>query len=477
MRKIKKFVYQERTKIVSLANKSIPVASGFVADYREKIGQTVQTEINSKTVLNKLAIMRTFVNPHSYLPIMTGSAIKGAIRTAILNQLAIKACLKRPQDVSMPKKLQNNLLKFDNPTTDPLKLLKISDGEYRHVDNLPATEIMYAVSKRRVVKEGKIAGGPTTYLEVISGFRSQAFNFDIRFMDNSSQDPHHKLPKDIQTLAKICNDYYLPKLEKELHELSDRNYLDANFVKEINHLLNGELGAALKQNKAFLLRLGKHSGAYNKTLDNLRQIYIPKHKKAVSETSEVRLAATVSSKQAIDLLPFGWVLIELDNIHLTQTHKTLKQLALANSAYAQRDKLIQFKQTQENAKARLLLQKAEQERELANQRAVELAQKQEEEAERLKQASRPAYERAITNFKKAFDEDSAKNKSKNRQFRPDSPLGQQLIHFIEEVQNDWPSEAMSDIKKMTEDTFKYLGVDRKAKGKAKELWQKLQVQN
>ncbi len=34
---------------------------------------------------------------------MTGSAIKGAIRTAILNQLAIKACLKRPQDVSMPK--------------------------------------------------------------------------------------------------------------------------------------------------------------------------------------------------------------------------------------------------------------------------------------------------------------------------------------------------------------------------------------
>ena len=162
---------------------------------------------------------------------------------------------------------------------------------------------------------------------------------------------------------------------------------------------------------------------------------------------------------------------------MTQTHKTLKQLALANSAYAQRDKLIQFKQTQENAKARLLLQKAEQERELANQRAVELAQKQQEEAERLKQASRPAYERAITNFKKAFDEDSAKNKSKNRQFRPDSPLGQQLIHFIEEVQNDWPSEAMSDIKKMTEDTFKYLGVDRKAKGKAKELWQKLQVQN
>lgn len=490
LRKIQSFIYQEREKIASLANSAIPVASGFVTDYQEKVGKTVQTESNSKAVLNKLAVMRTFVNPHSYLPIMTGSAIKGAIRTAILNNLAIIAGLKHPQDVTVPKKLQNNSLKFDNPSTDPLKLLKVSDAEYHHIDELPATEIMYAVSKRRVAKEGKTAGGPTTYLEVVSGFRSQAFNFDIRLMDSPSQDPHHMLPKDIKALANICNDYYLPKLKKELRELNDMCYLADNYVSGLNRLLDGELGVALQQNKAFLLRLGKHSGAYNKTLDNIRAIEIPQHKEVinirgydkkvaikVAETPEVRLAATASSKQAVDLLPFGWVLVELDNIFLTQTHNTLKELALANNAYSQRDKLIRLKQTQEQAKIQLAIDMADRERVLANQLANELAQKQIEEAEKIRQAGLPIYERAINDFKKAFEEDKPKNKSKNRQFKPDSPLGQQLINFIDEVKADWPMEVIAEVKKITEEAFKYLGSDRKVKGKAKELWQKLQVQN
>jgi CRISPR-associated protein Csm5 len=490
LRKIQSFIYQEREKIASLANSTIPVASGFVADYQEKVGKTVQTESNSKAVLNKLAVMRTFTNPHSHLPIMTGSAIKGAIRTAILNQLAIKSGLKKPQDVRDSRKLPNELLAFRNPSDDPLKLLKISDAEYHHVDNLPATEVLFAVSKRRVAKEGKTAGGPTTYLEAVSGFRGQAFNFDLRFLENPSQDPNRKLPKDIKALASICNDYYLPKLKKELRELNDMCYLADNYVSGLNRLLDGELGVALQQNKAFLLRLGKHSGAYNKTLDNIRAIEIPQHKEVinmrgydkkvaikVAETPEVRLAATASSKQAVDLLPFGWVLIELDNIFLTQTHNTLKELALANNAYSQRDKLIQLKQTQEQAKIQLAIDMAERERILANQLADELAQKQVEEAEKIRQAGLPVYERAISNFKKAFEEDKPKNKSKNRQFRSESTLGKQLINFINEVKADWPTETIEEVKKITEEAFKYLGADRKTKGQAKELWQKLQVPN
>ncbi|MCB1674430.1 MAG: type III-A CRISPR-associated RAMP protein Csm5, partial [Pseudomonadales bacterium] len=379
---IQRLIHDNRDKLAMLAATSIPVATGFQTLYKSRIGQVAQRENNRRNVINQLPIMRTFINPHTHLPIITGSAIKGAIRTAILNGLAIKAGLRRPQDVTMPKKLANNLLKFDNPTTDPLKLLKISDAEYHNTDQLPATEIVFAVSKRRIAKAGKTAGGPTTYLEAVSGFRSQSFVFDIRFVNNPSQDPNHKLPKDIGELAKICNDYYLPKLNKELLELDEMNYLDGAFVRGLQQLLNGQLGQALQQNKAFLLRLGKHSGAYNKTLDNIRQIYIPQHKKSVSEPPEVRLAATTSSQQAVNLLPFGWVVIELNEISLQELGTFLKQQAKQHNAYQLRDTLINFKQQQTTQQAKLEQQRLDELKEIEEKRLQEEQARLQAEAEK-----------------------------------------------------------------------------------------------
>ena len=450
---IQRLIHDNRDKLATLAATSIPVATGFQTLYKSRIGQVAQRENNRRNVINQLPIMRTFINPHTHLPIITGSAIKGAIRTAILNGLAIKAGLRRPQDVTMPKKLANNLLKFDNPTTDPLKLLKISDAEYHNTDQLPATEIVFAVSKRRIAKAGKTAGGPTTYLEAVSGFRSQSFVFDIRFVNNPSQDPNHKLPKDIGELAKICNDYYLPKLNKELLELDEMNYLDGAFVRGLQQLLNGQLGQALQQNKAFLLRLGKHSGAYNKTLDNIRQIYIPQHKKSVSETPEVRLAATASSQQAIDLLPFGWVVIELDGINLQHTHALLKELATAHNAYRHRDKLLAFKQAQAHAQIEIAAKKLAQEQALAKQIAADIA-KAEEEKIRLALLSAESVE--VDKLKQQFDALVAKK----WKIDINHTLIKELNTLIEKATN-WPTNAKQELRQLAESMYKTANIDVK----------------
>ncbi len=458
LRSIQRLIHDHRQQFAETASHSLPVARGFVELYNSRIGQIAQRESHGN-VVNKLYIMRTFINPHTHLPIVTGSAIKGAIRTAILNQLAITAGLNKPQDVSFPKKLPNKLLKFDNPTTDPLKLLKISDGSYQHPDSLAATEIMFAVSKRRMAKEGKTAGGPTTYLEAISGFRSRAFELDIRFLDNPSQDLNQKTPKDSRTLAKLCNDYYLPKLKKELRELSDMNYLADNYANGLNRLLEGELGVALQQNKAFLLRLGKHSGAYDKTLDNLRQIYIPKHKKTVSETSEVRLSATASSQQAVDLLPFGWVLIELDDVNLQQTHALLKELALANDAYRQRDQLLAFKQAQTHARIEIAAKKLAHEQELAEKLAADIA-KAEEEKSRLASLSAESIE--IDRLKQQFDGLVAKK----WKIDINHILIKELNTLIEQAEN-WPTNAKKDLRQLAEAMYKMANIDVKKNANVK----------
>lgn len=479
LRSIQRLIHDHCQYFAENASHSLPVARGFVELYNSRIGQIAQRESHS-TVVNKLYIMRTFINPHTHLPIVTGSAIKGAIRTAILNQLAIKAGWNKPQDVRFPKKLPNNLLKFDNPTTDPLKLLKISDSSYQHPDSLPATEIMFAVSKRRVVKEGKTAGGPTTYLEAISGFRSRAFELDIRFLDNASQDPHQKTPKDSHSLAKLCNDYYLPKLKKELRELSDMNYLADNYVNGLNRLLEGELGVALQQNKAFLLRLGKHSGAYHKTLDNIRAIEIPQHKVPlirdgkpvknfqgkdvltpikVDETPEVRLSATASSQQAVDLLPFGWVLIELGDVNLQQTHALLKELALANDAYRQRDQLLAFKQAQAQAKIEIAAKKLIHEQESAAKLAADIV-KAEEEKSRLASLSVESIE--VDKLKRQFDSLVAKK----WKIDINHILIKELNTLIEQATN-WPTNAKKDLRQLAESMYKMANIDVKKNANVK----------
>lgn len=468
---IQRLIHDNKEQLGKLASRNIPVAAGFVQLYKSRIGQVAQRENNKRNVINQLPIMKTFINPHNQRPIVTGSAIKGAIRTAILNDLAIKAGLKRPQDVKDSRKLPNDLLGFRNPTEDPLKLLKISDGEYEHSENLPATEIVFAVSKRRVAKDGKTAGGPTTYLEAISGFRHQSFSFDIRFLNNPSQNPNHKLPSDITSLTKICNAYYLPKLVKELRELDEMNYLSDSFVRGLQQLLEGELKQAIAQNKMLLLKLGKHSGAYNKTLDNLRQIHIPQHKKVVSETPEVRLAATASAQQAVDLLPFGWVIIEFDNTKLCNLENFIKSQAIENNAYQLKEKLYQIQQKQKQE-----LITIEQQRQA--KMAQENAKKVEEENKRIKEeefAKQPLYAQALTKFKDCLETDKKTFKSKNRQFQqPASIVGQALITLFDAYTNDWPSEATAELKILASEAFNYLGVDRKKKDSiAKNLWQKL----
>ena len=83
--KVQAFFHNHREKLLAFAMPPVPTASGVKSLYEKRIGKTAQHEGHGKRVINKLEIERTFYNPVDGKPLLPGSSIKGAIRTALLD--------------------------------------------------------------------------------------------------------------------------------------------------------------------------------------------------------------------------------------------------------------------------------------------------------------------------------------------------------------------------------------------------------
>lgn len=464
---IQRLIREHSNDLSKLAFYSLPVSRGFLNFYKSRIGQVAQRETGNKRVVNRLQISRTFIHPHKHVPVIPGSALKGAIRTAIVNELAQHELteLKRlASDRQGSKKVQEKVLRYNRVNEDPMKFFKVSDAEYQH-GYLP-TEIMFSVSRKRKPKANyEPAEGVSTYMEVISPYRFQAFTSDLRFVEASDQIQTQHIPHTFAEVAKVCNAYYLPKLKFELKQLSqEANYLDSDYVKAVNDLLASEWETMLKANKIFVLRLGKFSGAQDKTLDGLKRIKIltPKDQpnEERSETTEVRLAAEIDSKQKYGLLPFGWVLVQQQGVHLPKTAELLDQLAVKRGSKVLQEQAVQLKHEKHDAQQQLEEQRAQ--------------QAQAEQAKLEKQQQEQAAKEALEAKKAQMTEEQQlifELKLKAEQDKTSKGAGSALYNELREliiVAQAWSAEDKATLREKAKAIFKQLGVDPKA-NKPKEL--------
>jgi CRISPR-associated protein Csm5 len=173
----------------------------------------------------------------------------------------------------------------------------------------------------------------------------------------------------------------VPQLERELEMLQQLNYANKEWAQGLEKLLANELSEAFKNQQAFLLRVGQHGGAESNTLDGVRHIKIMQGKgnapKFLAKPTTIWLAANHKDQQH-DLLPFGWVLVEIGDFVLDKTHAFLKTQAAPDY---QRHEHLQSLATQRAE----FLAKEQQKRELQAQQQAEDA-----EQERLKQAAEDA---------------------------------------------------------------------------------------
>jgi CRISPR-associated protein Csm5 len=210
---------------------------------------------------------------------------------------------------------------------DPMRLISVADAHETSADDLPASEVYFAVNRKKhpVMVSGKLVRsqaeqrGLYQLLECIPPLSPQYFlgtlNFQLTPASHEEKLPVKDRRWNLQDIVEACNAFYQPLLRSEIELLDKQAYLDSVWQAKINHLL--ENMAVQKKTKTFILRLGRHSGAEAMTLNGVRNIKImqrgnekPKYEKA---SKTVWLAS--SDKDARNgLIPFGWMLAEVNPV-------------------------------------------------------------------------------------------------------------------------------------------------------------------
>lgn len=315
IRNVQRFFFERRERYAAASRQVVAVAPGVAEQYAKRVGQVAQHEAGGKRVANRLDIERTAYHPYSGAAYVPGSSLKGAVRTAWLNGINRGRGREGGEtSTALEKRLLEGAFE-----TDPFRLVRWSDAAGADL----LTKVVFSTNqkKRAVFKNNlELSGqGPVARRQVISGGQYRALAGEIRFDNLGGIVEERKTPRldkrigDFAALARACNRFYLDRLAAELEVIKARGFASEEWVNALHEILTA-LDPVLKEEKAMLLRVGRHSGAESVTLDGARSIRIMKGPKQppehASESTTLWLAADYEDDRS-DLLPFGWLLVEM----------------------------------------------------------------------------------------------------------------------------------------------------------------------
>ncbi len=459
LRQVQRFFYDNRQALIAAAGHQVQVNPSVEAFYREHVGQVVQHESGGQKVQNRLEIERTAYNPPTGQAILPGSGLKGAIRTALLN--AVNKGEPLPPDLARDRqknqRLQERLFDYrmGKLENDPLRLVILGDAHLRDPGTF-ATQVRFAVNRKKdaVFKGGAEVDsqaerqGLYQLLECLPPLLPRAFDGSLTLRDTGGIDSP-KWPSLRFTFAEIalaCNQFYRPLLAAELKLLRSRGFLDNDWAEALQRVLDGPIGQALASNRAWLLRVGRHSGAESVTLAGLRNIRImrgPKeqpdwldHAKTVWLASDERLAKR-------QLVPFGWLLVEPWQVEQDLSAWPSLDYDSGIPAWKQR---IQDRQAQVAAE-RAAIRQREQER---AQAAAEAARA---EAERqARQAAMSPEEQAIDAIRALLARDRAAGRKE-----AGGELAGALMQALKQAQTDWSGPVCVSLADLAEEVYGFIG--------------------
>jgi CRISPR-associated protein Csm5 len=309
------FFYRHRQVFKPGAHTLTPVARGVAEKYAGSVGRVVQREESDSEVINRNSIERTMHLAGDGRPYLPGSGVKGALRTAWLENLDDgrlgKADMERIRDVLQ---FESELLQGDF-SNSPLRLVKIADfmPQSATVDR----KIVFAGNwkKTPVQVRGESVGTgrvPGVRKEVILHGQYRAFVSESALLDLYDRAGVPRLRPRFADLARYCDAYHGERLPGEMKILRQRGLVDKDWADRFEVLL-----AALREKRdrgeIFLVRLGRYGGGEYKTLKKRAKIKIRmKTGHKVAKTATTLWLAGEFEKQASGLLPFGWALVEVN---------------------------------------------------------------------------------------------------------------------------------------------------------------------
>ena len=440
------------------------VSPALASEYHKSLGKVAQREQRGNLVFNRLNIERTATNPHNHTPLIPGSALKGCLRTALLEDRSTKYQGEAPTGKTADRFEQQYLGSF---ATDLLRLVKPAD---LNASGDIATHICYATNHKKKNINGKdgrpVAGkGVTGRRETIQHGQYRAFSGALTLhnllLDHQPRlkNPEKNLPgeprPDLARLIRAANHYHLTRYKKENELLLERGLVAPAWQRSTEQLLR-QLVPQFDAGTILLVRLGKNGGAEAKTLEKYAQIKIMGAKGAKptyeKHTKTVWLAAENTSDQH-NLLPFGWALIEIDP---TDDNAALRDWCQQNSAHlkdtaALRDKL----HAAQTAKAE---QAAKNAAKAAAQAAAVAAEQAAEQAEAARLAALPAHERLAHDILTRLSEHSKTYSDRNQ----DKNLA--LHHDILAILEQAHGELDSTRQKQLAELLPYKKLDSACKG-------------
>ena len=277
---LKKLILQYSEELISSQNYFRKIESNFT-----KLSKPLQEQVSTQAK-----------------PIITGSSIKGAIKTAYIYRMVQNDEFKKEQDDlqridEKDFKIKNKLInekkdlikridgKITNITKTIFRNLKISDS-FTPLSTQIFKSINIKKEKSHQSKRGEKVNQIANFTESIKVGESTEITINIS-------------DKYFDDLKTVCNEYYQLAFNKEF----DNYFLNKLKFPKIN----------LKPNQ-FLLNIGRFSGAELKSIEEIRSL-----SRTGADVDWETSARTYALEKDIQdktyfensLLPFGWVLCEL----------------------------------------------------------------------------------------------------------------------------------------------------------------------
>ena len=223
-----------------------------------KIGSLYQSKISD--IQNQLLISPFIREEGTAKPLIPGSSIKGAIRTAIINGFAQKSNLPKPKDSKEEYKFESKVLGYKDAKNDPFRGIKIRDKTLQ--DDSTIIRDVKNVSKK---SGGKLqSNNIQMFCEVShSSITGNSIYFDTQVLIDKRLYSTNFLSKSftMEGIINSCSEFYRDKMEYEHKKF----YKNSEVELCSTQLLDTAIGK-----DAFLLRAGRYSGVESVTLDNYR---------------------------------------------------------------------------------------------------------------------------------------------------------------------------------------------------------------
>jgi CRISPR-associated protein Csm5 len=485
LRQVQALFHANRERLVAEASHAVPVAVGVSAFYADRIGQTAQREESGLEIVNRLGIARTYSDRAGHSPVLLGSSLKGAIRTALLDRVngggaltaEERALLDGPKDrdrARAHRKLQERLFRYrpGRFELDPMRLVHLSDAPYTATDGLPGTEIRFAVNRKKhaVILAGQEVRSQAEQsnlqqiLETALPMRFRAFtggltvHRPVDVQGGADKVPSAALRWSVDQIAAACNRFYWPRLEQEVEALRGRGFLEDAWLDSLESLLRAGLKQRLDAGRAFLLRVGRHSGAECVTLDGVRHVKIMRRKGEPPEHGTQARTWWLAAPETADrrnLVPFGWVVLELT----PAGEEPAPWLAASDVDTRYNGRLAAWRDDLAERRRTLGLQRAEEARRLAEEqekrRAAEAAAREREQ----RRAAMTAEARQVDDLRALFDRDRDANRRE-----PGGHAASQLAGLLREA-DGWPASDRQALADLAMEMYTYLGWGNSAKKK------------